>query len=105
MMSGWMIGVLLESEDRAPARRHFYAVFQSDQARAEWAAADAAMVGGVIASSPVKGSEPVEAVAELDRSVLETMGMRPGQTRPLGSRWPRRWLIRSSAPQSGQELS
>ena len=90
--SGWMIGVLLELEDEPKPLRHFYAVAQPDQARAEWAAADRALLAGIIASSPYSGMEPVEALGELSSHALGLLGLRPGQLKEFGRKAPRRFL-------------
>ena len=94
--AGWMIGVLLELEDEPNPLRHFYAVAQPDQARAEWAAADRALLAGAIASSPYGGMEPVEAVGELSGHALRHLALKPGQMKELGRKWPRRFLAGSS---------
>jgi hypothetical protein len=94
--AGWMIGVLLELDDEPNPLRHFYAVAQPDQARAEWAAADRALLAGVIASSPYGGMEPVEALGALSGHALRHLALQPGQTKELGRKWPRRFLTGSS---------
>jgi hypothetical protein len=87
-----MIGVLMEgAPGRAPARQ-FFAVAEPDRARAEWAAADRAMLLGAIASSPHQGHEPVDAVGELDERAIQLLGLGAGQIKALGDKWPRRWL-------------
>ena len=88
----WMVGVMLELADEPAPVRHFYAVGHEDQARAEWAAIDEALLLGAVATSPVAGVEPVDAFARLSPKVVRRMGLSPGRVRPLGRLWPRRWL-------------
>jgi hypothetical protein len=90
--SGWIIGVLLELADEPRPLRHFYAVAQPDQARAEWAAADRALIAGAIASSPHGGMEPVQALGALSGHALRRLALTPGQMKDLGRKWPRRLL-------------
>jgi hypothetical protein len=92
MATGWMIGVLVEGAAGAAPTRQFFAVAQPDRARAEWAAADRAMLLGAIASSPHFGHEPVDAVGELNERALHLLGLGAGQIKALGDKWPRRWL-------------
>ncbi len=87
-----MIAVLVEIEGEPGPARHFYAVAKPDQGRAEWAAVDCATTLGMVATSPVRGIEPVEAVAPLSIHTLRQIGLPPGQSKPMGRRWPRRWL-------------
>jgi hypothetical protein len=47
---------------------------------------------GEVASSPVAGAEPVEALRPLTRARMGVLGLAPGEVRELGSRYPRRWL-------------
>lgn len=94
MASGWMIGVMVERPGESGFVRHYYAVGQEDRARAEWAAVDAALTLGRIATSPVDGYEPVQAVDPLPPKTVLALGLRPGQVRALGDKWPRRWLGR-----------
>ncbi|MDB5454529.1 MAG: hypothetical protein JWP92_114 [Caulobacter sp.] len=77
--------------ERAPLR-HFYAVGQPDRARAEWAAIDHALLIGQVAMSPVDGQEPVQALGEIAAHRMPGLGLKPGQVKALGDRWPRRWL-------------
>ena len=56
------------------------------------AAVDAAQDVGRIASSPYKGQEPVEMLAELTAARMKTLGLKPGEVRALGVNWPRRWM-------------
>ena len=95
MTTGWIIGVLVDMEDDGRPSRLFYAVAQPDRARAEWAAADRAMLTGAIASSPRASMEPVEAMGELDAHALGLLGLKAGQIKPLGEKWPRRWLVKA----------
>jgi hypothetical protein len=88
----WMVGVMLEVEGEPAPVRHFYAVAHEDQARAEWAAVDAALTLGAVATSPIGGIEPVTAFARLTPRVVKRMGLTEGRVRPLGRLWPRRWL-------------
>ena len=92
MTTGWIIAVLLEPEGEPRPVRHYFAVAQSDQARAEWAAADAALVTDHVAPSPSGGMEPIEALSQLSASSVRSLGLRPGQVKPLGAKWPRRWI-------------
>lgn len=92
MASGWMIGVMVELPGEPAPLRHFFAVAQDDRAKAEWKAIDQAQLIGRVASSPVKGLEPVHAVSELSARTVARLALRPGEVRPLGWRWPRRWL-------------
>jgi hypothetical protein len=87
-----MIGVMvLVAGETAPVR-HFYAVAKEDRETAEWSAVDLAVALGSVASSPVGGVEPVQAVGRLSADVIAEAGMTSGQARALGHRWPRRWL-------------
>ena len=90
--SGWLIGVLVRLPGEAEPVRQFYAVGTADRARAEWAAADRAMLTGDIASSPFRGTEPVEAIKALGAHAFDWSGLKEGEVRPLGSKQPRRWL-------------
>jgi hypothetical protein len=92
--TGWIIGVMLETERGAAPVRHYYAVGRPDRNRAEWAAVDSALPLGAVAPSPYGGHEPVEAVAPLSPGIMKAMGLADGQVRALGPRWPRRWLAR-----------
>ena len=89
---GWLIGILVRLPGEAEPTRHFYAVGLADRARAEWAAADLAMLLGDIASSPHKGTEPVDAMAPLTANAFDWSGLKDGEVRALGWKWPRRWL-------------
>ena len=87
-----MIGVLVEGVGGSGPSRQFFAVAQPDRARAEWAAADRAMLLGPLASSPHAGHEPVDAVGELNDRAILLLGLSAGQIKALGDKWPRRWL-------------
>lgn len=89
-----MIGVMVELEGEPAPLRHFFAVGHEDRAKAEWTAIDHAMKVGRIAVSPSQGLEPVHVVSELTLGLVKTMALRPGQVRGLGSRWPRRWIVK-----------
>ncbi len=91
--TGWMIGVMVAVGGAAPVR-HYYAVAQADRARAEWAAVDLAVALGEVASSPVGGQEPVQAVGPLSADRLKANSLAEGQVRALGWKWPRSWLTR-----------
>jgi hypothetical protein len=89
---GWMIGVMVQvDEEPAPLLRYF-AVGKPDQQRAEWAAVDMAVTLGAVAVSPIRGQEPVKAIAPLSAMIARSNGLGPGQVRSLGLRWPRRWI-------------
>lgn len=89
---GWLIGVLVRLPGEAAPVRHFYAVALADRARAEWAALDRAMLLGDIASSPWRGTEPVEAIKALTPHAFDWSGLKDGEVRALGTKQPRRWL-------------
>jgi hypothetical protein len=99
---GWIIGVLVETVGEAVPIRYFFAVAQPDRARAEWAAADRAMLIGHIATSPLSGMEPVDAIGELSDRAIRGLGLKPNQLKELGSRWPRRWLSPEAPPQQSE---
>ncbi len=91
-MAGFVIGVLVElAEEPAPVR-HYFALGIEDRAKAEWTAVDAAQGAGRIASSPYKGQEPVEMLAELTAARMKVLGLKAGEVRALGVNWPRRWM-------------
>ena len=92
MASGWLIGVMVEVAGEPAAVRHFFAVGHADQAKAEWLSIDQAQKLGQVAMSPVGGLEPVHAVAEVTPAKVGMLGLKPGEVRALGPRWPRRWL-------------
>jgi hypothetical protein len=89
--AGWVIGVMLKAGGE-PMQRHYYAVGHADRAKAEWTAIDWAVREGEVAASPVAGAEPVEALRALTRPRMAALGLTPGEVRPLGWRYPRRWL-------------
>lgn len=90
---GWLVGVLVRAPGEAEPVRQFYAVGLDDRARAEWAAADSAIQTGDIASSPHRGVEPVEAMVLLGPGAFAWSGLKAGEVRALGFKWPRRWLV------------
>ena len=89
---GWLVGVLVKLADQPMPVRHFWAVGLEDRAKAEWAAADRAILLGDIASSPYRGTEPVEVMTQLSRTSFSWSGLGSGEVRALGVKWPRRWL-------------
>jgi hypothetical protein len=91
-LQGWLIGVLVRVPGEAEPQRHYYAVGLADRARAEWAAADRAMLIGDIASSPFRGTEPVDAMKALTPYAFDWSGLKAGEVKPLGTKHPRRWL-------------
>jgi hypothetical protein len=92
MAAGWLIGVLVELPGEPAPLRHYFAVGHDDQAKSEWTAVDWAGRAGHVASSPVAGQEPVEAVRALSAAKMKVLGLAPGEVRELGWRHPRRWL-------------
>jgi hypothetical protein len=92
MASGWMIGVMVELTGEPAPLRHFFAVGCEDRAKAEWTAIDKAMLIGGVAASPVGGLEPVHMVSELSAQTVKALALKPGEVRPLGWKWPRRWI-------------
>ncbi len=86
-----MIGVMLELTGEPVAIRHFFAVGHEDRAKAEWSAIDKALLSGNVASSPVGGLEPVHVVNALSEKSVRALALKPGEVRPLGWKWPRRW--------------
>lgn len=100
MANGWMIGVMVKLADEPAPLRHFFAVGFEDRAKAEWRAVDQALLIGPVAESPVGGLEPVHAVSALSPRAIKMLGLKPGEVRSLGWRWPRRWItIDAEAPQ------
>jgi len=97
MAGGWLIGVMVEVAGETGARRHYYVVGYPDRERAEWRAIDGALLLGRVASSPVGGLEPVHAIAELSAHAVRDLGLKPGEVRSLGWRWPRRWATQPQA--------
>jgi hypothetical protein len=90
--AGWLVGVLVRLPGEPEPVRHFWAVALEDRAKAEWAAADRAIQIGDIASSPHRGTEPVEAMRKLGPHAFEWSGLVMGEVRALGVKSPRRWL-------------
>jgi hypothetical protein len=80
------------------ALRHFFAVGYGDQAKAEWTAIDSALLIGRLATSPVRGLEPVHAVSELSPRTIKALALKPSEVRSLGWRWPRRWTTLEPEP-------
>jgi hypothetical protein len=98
MASGWMIGVMVEVAGEPVALRHFFAVGYEDRARAEWKAVDQALLLGRVSASPVKGLEPVHAIAELSAKTVGALALKPAEVRSLGWKWPRRWITLEPRP-------
>ena len=92
MADGWLIGVMVELPGEPVALRHFFAVGHEDRAKAEWRAIDRALLIGRVASSPVRGLEPVHAVSELSPKSIKALGLKPSEVRSLGWKWPRKWV-------------
>ena len=90
MTTGWLVGVLVETDGGFV--RHFYAAAREDQARAEWSAGDRAQNEGTVATSPRGGTEPVQAISPLSADAVRSLDLAPGEVRALGVRWPRRWV-------------
>ena len=91
MAGGWLIGVMVELTDEPVALRHFFAVGHEDQGRAEWSAVDSALLIGRVATSPVKGLEPVHAIGPLSIRTANSLALKSAEVRSLGWRWPRKW--------------
>ena len=81
---GWLIGVLVELPGEPRPLRHYFAVGHLDQGKCEWTAVDLASEVGRIATSPVGGQEPVEAIRPLTLTRMRMLGLAPGQARALG---------------------
>jgi hypothetical protein len=92
MAGGWLIGVLVEIAGEPAPLRHYFAVGHEEQAKSEWTAIDRAARTGRVASSPIGGQEPVQAIRALTPARMKTLGLAPGEVRELGWRHPRRWL-------------
>ena len=92
-MTGWVIGVMVEVADEPAPLRHYYAIGHEDRAKAEWTALDAALEVGRIATSPVRGMEPVQMLAQLTPARMKLLGLLPREVRALGRKLPRRWLV------------
>lgn len=92
IVQGWVIGVMVEvAGERLPVR-HYFGVGKAERAQAEWAAVDRALEVGAVASSPFRGTEPVEAIREIVAYRMRELGLKPGEIRALGDKFPRRWL-------------
>jgi hypothetical protein len=50
------------------------------------------MQAGPVASSPSAGREPVEALREVVAYKMRELGLKSGEARALGDKFPRRWL-------------
>jgi len=92
MAGGWLIGVLVELTGEPAPLLHYFAVGHTDQGKCEWTAVDHAGRTGRVATSPVGGQEPVQAIRALTLAKMKTLGLAPGEVRELGWRHPRRWL-------------
>ena len=92
MTTGWLIGVMVEVAGEPAPVRHFFAAGYDDRAKAEWTAIDRAQLIGRVATSPVKGLEPVHMITELAAPTIRDLALRPGEVRALGDKWPRRWI-------------
>jgi hypothetical protein len=92
MAGGWLIAVLIEIAGEPKPLRHYFAIGHEDQGKAEWTAVDWAQRTGRVASSPIGGQEPVEAVRALSPGKMKILGLAQGEVRELGWRHPRRWL-------------
>ncbi len=92
IVQGWVIGVMVEVQGERLPVRHYFAVGKADRAQAEWTAVDLAMDAGSVASSPIGGQEPVEALREIVAYRMRELGLKPGEARALGDKSPRRWL-------------
>ncbi|MGA0607279.1 hypothetical protein ACO2Q0_14910 [Phenylobacterium sp. VNQ135] len=90
--TGWLVGVMLEVEGEPKPLRHYYAVGHADQGRAEWTAVDRAIMSGKVATSPIGGIEPVQALKALSAWRMKVLGLALGEVRELGPNHPRRWL-------------
>ena len=90
--AGWVVGVLLQPPGEPRPLLHYFAAVFEDQGKAEWTAVDFAGREGRIASSPVAGQEPVQAIRPLTRDRMNRLGLASGELRSLGWRRPRPWL-------------
>ncbi|WP_041373265.1 hypothetical protein [Phenylobacterium zucineum] len=90
--AGWLVGVMIEVEGEPRPLRHYYAVGLADRDQAQWRAVDRAIAAGRVATSPVGGLEPVQAVNPLTLARMRTLGLAAGEVRELGWRHPRRWM-------------
>jgi hypothetical protein len=87
----WLVGVMVKPEGERAPLRHFFAVGQADQGKAEWSAVESALLIGDVASSPVKGLEPVHTISALTPLMVRSLALKATEVRSLGWRWPRRW--------------
>ncbi|PXA87649.1 hypothetical protein DMC25_08770 [Caulobacter sp. D4A] len=90
---GWVIAVMVEVAGERTPVPHYFAVGKADRALAEWAATDLAQQAGTIASSPVDGREPVDAMRQILAYRMRELGLKTGEARALGDKYPRRWLF------------
>jgi hypothetical protein len=90
-VEGWVVGVLL-AQAGGPMQQWYFAIGHAERAKAEWTAMDWALRTGEVATSPVAGTEPVQALRPLTRSRMAALGLAAGEVRELGWRFPRRWL-------------
>ena len=102
-MTGWIVAVLLALPGETVPVRHFFAVRYDDRARAEWKALDAAALVGHVATSPVGGLEPVQAISALTPRSVSNLALKPGEVRNLGRRWPRRWIVPEPEPSDARQ--
>jgi hypothetical protein len=86
-----MIGVMVELPDEPVPVQHHFAVGCEDRARSEWLAVDQAMLIGRIATSPVRGPEPVHAVGAIASHTVRYFALKPGEVRSMGRKLSRRW--------------
>jgi len=84
--------VMVELAGEPAPLRHFFAVGHEDRNKAEWTAIDRAMLIGGVATSPFGGLEPVHVVSELSAQTVRSLALKAGEVRPLGWKWPRRWI-------------
>ena len=91
-MTGWVIGVMVEVTGEPEPLRHYWAIGHADRAKAEWTALDAALEHGHVATSPFRGLEPVQMLAQLTPARMKALGLKDHEVRALGRKLPRRWL-------------
>ncbi len=89
---GWVVGVMVEVPGERYPVRHYFGVGKAEREQAEWAAVDRALEIGGVASSPFRGIEPVEAIREIVAYRMRELGLKTGEIRALGDKFPRRWL-------------
>jgi hypothetical protein len=92
IVQGWVVGVMVEVAGERYPVRHYFGVGKAEREQAEWAAVDRALEVGGVASSPFRGVEPVEAIREIVAYRMRDLGLKPGEIRALGDKFPRRWL-------------